>query len=106
MTFVVLRAVDELDDIVDLARGYCFQDLHLIVPPKVLRELAQQSVNRASDPLHTLEVIGARPRPTRILDFFYAGDDVGDVARKLPARTPEVDLKRECVLFVIVFAAV
>src|ERR1700735_5302920 len=105
MTFVVLGAVNELDDIVDLARGDCFQDLHLIVPLKVLRELAQQSVNRSSDPLYTLEVIGARARPARILDFFYAGDDVGDVARKLSPRAPEVDLKRERVLFVIVFAA-
>ena len=43
MTFVVLRAVDELDDIVDLARGDWFQDLHLIVRPNVLRELAQQT---------------------------------------------------------------
>ena len=85
MAFVVLRAIDELDDVVDLARRDGFQDLNLIVMRKLfLREFAQQSVDGAPDPLHAFEVIGARPRPARILDFLYTGDDVGDVARKLP----------------------
>ena len=31
MTFIILGAINELDDVVDLARSDCFQDLHLII---------------------------------------------------------------------------
>jgi hypothetical protein len=45
-----------------------------------------------------LELIGVGARATRILDFLLAHHDVGQVARNLAARAPEVHLKGQRVL--------
>jgi hypothetical protein len=51
-----------------------------------------------SGTLVLLELIGVGARATRILDFLLAHHDIGQIARNLAARTPEIHLKGQRVL--------
>ena len=69
---------------------------------KLLRKLAQQSINRTPNPLHAFEVVGARPRSARVLDFLLTCDHFGNIARSLATRAPEIDLKGERISLVAI----
>ena len=62
VAFVVLCPVDQVDDVVDLVAGDRLQNLQIIVLLKVGRKPAQQGGKGTLNPMHALELTGARAR--------------------------------------------
>lgn len=62
VAFVVLCPVDQVDDVVDLVAGDRLHDLQIIILLKIGRKSAQQGGNGTLNPMHTLELTGARAR--------------------------------------------
>src|SRR5262249_3928443 len=91
-------AVDEVHDVVDLMVGGRAEDLHLLARFQIVGQLLQKSRERASHSLKPLELVRICARPTRVLDLLLPRSNLGEVAGKLAARAPEVDLERERVL--------
>src|SRR5262245_40728984 len=98
VALVVLRAVDEVHDVVDLMVGVRAQHLRLLARFQIVGQLLQKCREHASHPLKPLELISVRARPARVLDLLLPRRNLGEVAGKLATRAPEVDLERERVL--------
>ena len=98
VTFVVPSPVDQVDDVVDLVTGDRLQDLQIVLLLKISRKPAQQGSQGALDPVHVLELAGARSRSARKLDLLLTCGDFRHVARRLPLRAPKIDLEGERVL--------
>jgi hypothetical protein len=62
VTFVVPSPVNQLNDVVDLVTGDRLQDLQIIVLLKISGQPAQQGIKGTLDPVHVLELAGARAR--------------------------------------------
>jgi hypothetical protein len=64
----------------------------------VVRKIVEQARNRIADTLRIFELISAGARSARILDFLSTGFHLGEVAGKVAARAPKIDLKGQRVL--------
>src|SRR5215469_4295844 len=98
VAFVVLRAVDEVHDIVDLMVGGRAKQLRLLARLQIVGQLLKKSRERTSHSLNPLELVRGRARPARVLDLLLPRSNLSEVAGKLATRAPEVDLERERVL--------
>src|SRR3977135_1237320 len=98
VAFVVLRAVDEVHDVVDIRVGGRPEKLRLLARFQIVGQLPQKSREYVSHSLKPLELVRVQARPARVLDFFLPRRNLGEVAGKLASRAPEVDLERERVL--------
>src|SRR5581483_9535891 len=98
MPLVVLRPVDQVDDVVDLLTRHRLQDLQVLGLIDIVGKRAHQGGKRTLNPVHVLELISARPGSAGKLNLFLTGRDFGDVSRKLAARAPEIDLKCQRIL--------
>src|SRR5262245_27599238 len=98
LALIIPRAVNQVDDVVDLVTADPVQRLDLIAVPQLGRQLAEQTGNRRADLVNTLEVVCVGSGAARILDLFLPGGDLKEIAGKFTPRAPEVHLKREDVL--------
>src|SRR5258708_2814954 len=87
-----------MHDVVDLVTGGGVQHFHLVVLAQILRKLIQQTSERPAHLLHALELVGFGPGAARILNLLLTCGDLGQVAWKLAAGAPYIDLKSEWVL--------
>src|ERR1700756_1349068 len=95
--FVLLGAIDELDEVVHLGGGVPLEERHLRAIPKILGELLQQSRDGIPKLLGVPEPVRVVARAARVLDLLLPRHHLGDGARYRPARAPQVDLEGECV---------
>src|SRR5215475_11726511 len=98
VALVVLRAVDEVHDIVDLTVGNRAEHLRLLARFQIVGQLLQKGRERASYSLEPPELVCVCARPARVLDLLLPRRNLGEIAGKLATRAPEVDLERERVL--------
>ena len=98
LNLIVLRAINEVHDLVDVAIGDGLQKLAVFGVEDFARHRFQHVGQCHPDALELLEMIRIGPRPARILDLFLSRADIVEIARQVPARAPQVDLERERVL--------
>src|ERR1700746_305924 len=98
VALVMLRTIDQVPDVVDLAIGDGTKQLGLLARLQILGQLLQKSRERAAQSLIAPELVRVCARPARVLDLLLPRRDLGEVAGKLATRAPEVDLERERVL--------
>lgn len=94
----MLRAIDQVHDVVDLAIGDGTKQLRLLARLQIFGQLLQKSRERAAQSLMAPELVRICARPAQVLDLLLPRRDLGEVAGKLATRAPEVDLERERVL--------
>src|SRR5262249_39240206 len=98
MALVMLRAVDQLHEVVDLVVGDRAQSLSVLALTELWRRLSQETRERGAQNLKLLELGRVGAGTTGILDFLLAHRDLGQTAGKLAARVPEIDLEGEGIL--------
>src|SRR5438105_12928640 len=102
-TFVSLRAVNQLDEVVDLLSCGRLQDLALWAVLEILRHLFQKRRQGTTQLLQIFEAVGIRTGAARVLDLFLTRRDLGHGVREIAGRAPEIDLKSERVLARLAF---
>ena len=95
----MFRAVDELDDIIDLAAGFRIEKREFGGRFELARQLGEQVGKCVPKLLLFLELVRVGPGPAGILDFLMSGRDLAKRARDR-ARALHVDLERKGVLAV------
>src|SRR5882757_11253501 len=86
LPLVVLRTVDELDDLKDLAIRDRPQELSILAVERRRRELVEQIRQRSTYALHGLELIGVGAGAAGKLDLLLPRRHVGQVVGRLAAR--------------------
>src|SRR6266536_387828 len=89
--FVILRAIDQLDDVVDLPLGLFAEQPRFGAVLQLLRHVFHQVRKRVAKALDIFELIGAGARAARIAVLLFPGD----VAWEIALCIPEVDLEGE-----------
>src|ERR1700722_12671775 len=97
MALVILGAVDQMHNVVDLAIDKGAQQLRLGAVAKRLRELLEQVGKGTPNLLDAFDVIGAGAGTTRILDFFLASRHLCESGWQFAPRIPEIDLECQSV---------
>src|SRR5271170_6735063 len=93
MTLVVLGAVNQVNDVVDLVIADRPEQLRLCAVLETLRELLEQVCHGPAQPLGIFKAIGAGAGTTRVLDFLFAGRYFRQSVRQLATRTPKIYLE-------------
>src|SRR5262245_1712046 len=95
LNLVVLRAINQVHDLVDLAIRDSPKKLAVLGLEHFRWDLVEDVGQRDPNTLNLLELIGVGPRPARILNLLLPRQDVVEIARQLAARAPQVDLEYE-----------
>src|SRR5688572_9662762 len=95
LALILLRPIDELDDVIDLAAGFWIEQRELRGRFQLIRQLREQVGQCVAESLLLPELVRARPRPAGILDLLMPGRDLPKGARNRTAGTPYVDLEGE-----------
>src|SRR5262245_15580353 len=95
LNLVVLRAINQVHDLVDLAIRDSPKKLAVLGLEHFRRDLVEDVGQRDPNALNLLELIGVGPRPAGILNLLLPRQDIVEIARQLAARTPQVDLEYE-----------
>ncbi len=82
---IVLGAVDQVHDVVDLSIAHVSQQCGLRAAAEIVRQLVKQIGSGAAKPLNTLEGVGAGAGATGILDVLLT-------RRHLRGRVPEAPI--------------
>src|SRR6201981_216861 len=98
MALVVLCPIDQMDDVVDLALSDGSEQLCFRAVLEFHGQFFQQTRQRVPKFLDVLELVGAGAGTARIADLLLPCHDVKNVAGKLAACAPKVDLEGERVM--------
>src|SRR5262249_62335276 len=89
LALVVSRAVDQVDDVINLVTADPVQHLELIAVAQLWRQLAEQAGNRRADLVNTFEVVGIGPGAARILGLLLPRGDLEGILGKFTAWGPK-----------------
>src|SRR5580704_8512860 len=97
LALVVLGAVDQVHDVVDLMIAKRLEQPRLGAVPQRVGEFLEQVGKSPAQALDMFEAIGAGAGTTRILNFLLAGYHVRDGERQFATCIPQVDLECQSV---------
>src|SRR4029078_13718584 len=85
---IMLRPVDQLDDVVDLAPGFLVEEREFGCGLQVPGEFGEESGKGVAQLLFLAELVRAGARAARILDFLLPRGDFSKGPRQASARAP------------------
>src|ERR1700730_9261469 len=97
MALVFLRAIDQMNDVIDLGVDSWAKQLRLRAVLQVVGQFFEEVGNGAPQPLDMLELIGARTGAAGVTDLLLPRHRLEHVARKLATSAPQVDLEGQSV---------